>query len=132
MLQLLTASHATCPSCAVNISPSCTGQKQFTIIPLVERCVKLTNESIIWKWKDDTLSLNPKNIGEKRKDLENIIMITITIIIMTVTMTMTEIVDLEAGINHTTEIDHIIEIVHKTTMKMIIEMITEITIEMTI
>ena len=45
---------------------------------------------------------------------------------------MTKIVGLETGINHTTEIDYIVEIDHKTTMKMIIEMITEITLEMTI
>ena len=46
-------------------------------------------------------------------------------------MTMTEIVGLETGTNHTTEIDHIVEIDYETTMKMIIEMITEMTIEMT-
>ena len=56
----------------------------------------------------------------------------IIITITNITMTMTEIVGPETGIYHATEIDHIIEIDHKTTMKMIIEMITEITIEMTI
>ena len=81
-------------------------------------------------WKNDTLSIRPKNTGEKRKDQENIIVITITIIIMTITMTMimTEIVGPDTGINHTTEIDHIVEIYHETTMKMI----TEITIKMII
>ena len=71
-------------------------------------------------------------------------MITITITNITMTMTMTEIVDPETGINYTTEIDHIVEIDHKTSIKMItetiigmtiemiIEMITETTIEMTI
>ena len=56
----------------------------------------------------------------------------ITITITNITVTITEIVGPETGINHTTEIDHIVEIDHETTMKMIIEMITEITIEMTI
>ena len=42
MLQLLTASHATCPSCSVNINPSCTVQKLFILIPLVKRFVRLT------------------------------------------------------------------------------------------
>ena len=62
-------------------------------------------------WKNDTLSISPKNTGEKRKDQENIIMITITIINITMTMTMTEIVGPETGINNTTEIDHIIEMI---------------------
>ena len=72
----------------------------------------------------------PQNTGEKRKDQGNIIVITITIIIMTVTMTMimTEIVDLETGIDHTIEIDHLLETDCKTTVKMI----TEITIKMII
>ena len=73
-------------------------------------------------WKNDTLSISPQNTGEKIKDQENIIMITITITNITMTMIMTEIVVPETGINHTTEIDHIVEINHKTTMKMIIEM----------
>ena len=76
------------------------------------------------------ISISPQNTGEKRKDQGNIIVITITIIIMTITMTMimTEIVDLETGIDHTIEIDHILE----TDCKTAIEMITEITIEMTV
>ena len=94
--------------------------------------MKLTIKIIWKKWKNDTLSISPKNTGQKRKDQENIIMITITITNITMTMTMIEIVGPETGIYHTTEIDHIIEIDHKTTMKMIIEMITEISIEMTI
>ena len=51
-------------------------------------------------------------------------------------MTMTEIVGPETGINHTTEIDHVVEIDCNTTIEMITKMITkmttEITIEMTI
>ena len=43
----------------------------------------------------------------------------IIITITNITMTMTEIVGPETGIYHATEIDHIIEIDHKTTMKMI-------------
>ena len=54
------------------------------------------------------------------------------IIITIITMTMTEIVGPETGIDHTTEIDHIVETDCKTTIKMIIAMITETTIEMTI
>ena len=56
--------------------------------------------------------------------------------IIIMTMTMTEIVDPETGINHTTEIDHVVEIDCNTTIEMITKMITkmttEITIEMTI
>ena len=56
------------------------------------------------------------------------------------TMTMTETVDLETGIDHTIEIDHIVEIYCETTIEMItkiiigitMKMITETTIEMTI
>ena len=81
-------------------------------------------------WKNDTLSISPRNTGEKRKDQENIIMITIRI--TNIAMTMTEIAGPETGINHTTQIDHIVEIDHETTMKMIVERKTEITIEMTI
>ena len=126
MLQLL--NHGTCSSSAVNISPSCTVQKQFTVIPFVNRCVKLTIRIIQKKWKDNTLSISPKNTGEKRKDQENIIMTTITIIIMIITMAMTrtEIVGPATGI------DHIVETDHETTIKMITMMITETTIELTI
>ena len=41
----------------------------------------------------------------------------ITIRITNITMTITEIVGPETGINHTTEIDHIVEIDCKTTIK---------------
>ena len=81
-------------------------------------------------WKNDTLRISPKNTGEKRKDQENIIMITITI--TNITMTMTEIVGPETGINHTTEIDHIVEIDCETTIEMITKMITKMTTEITI
>ena len=47
-------------------------------------------------------------------------------------MTMTEIVGPETGINHTTEIDHIVEIDCKTTIEMITKMITKMTTEITI
>ena len=82
-------------------------------------------------WKNDALSISHQNTGEKRKEQENIIMITITITNITMTMTMPEIVVPETGINHTTEIDHIVKIYHETTMKIIIEMIIEMIIQMT-
>ena len=47
-------------------------------------------------------------------------------------MTMTEIVSPETGINHTTEIDHIVEKDCKTTIEMITKMITKMTTEITI
>ena len=81
-------------------------------------------------WKNDTLRISPQNTGDKRKDQENIIMIAITI--TNITMTMTEIVGPETGINHTTEIDHIVEIDCKTTIDMITKMITKMTTKITI
>ena len=75
--------------------------------------MKLTIKVVQKKWKDDTLSISPKNTREKRKDQGHII-ITITTII-TMTMTMTEIVGSEK------EIDLIVEIDHETTTQMTIE-----------
>ena len=94
----------------------------------MRRSVKLT----VRLWKNDNLRISPKNTEEKRKDPENIIMITITIKNITMTMTVTEIVGPETGINYTIEIDHIVEIDCKTTIEMITKMTTEITIEMII